>query len=300
MLIGVTLLAFFLLRLSPVDPAEAYIRRTVFNPTPEQIEMARESMGYDRPIYEQYVSWIAGCLRGDFGMSLLTRNPVGADLLRRLPVTLSVVGLSVLWTAALTIPISVLCVRKKNSVFDQITRGVTIVGISVPSFWLAFLFLLLFANSLSWFKVVDPGSFRGLILPSFTISVPVTASMIRMLRAGLLAEMRNDYIFYARARGLSVSRVLWRHALPNALPPIITMFSQFLGGMIAGSAVVESIFSLKGVGSYLLDAIVAYDLAAVNGCVVVIAVIFVLVGAISEFVNAKISPRMAVSGGEHG
>lgn len=103
MLIGVTLLAFFLLRLSPVDPAEAYIRRTVFNPTPEQIEMARESMGYDRPIYEQYVSWIAGCLRGDFGMSLLTRNPVGADLLRRLPVTLSVVGLSVLWTAALTI-----------------------------------------------------------------------------------------------------------------------------------------------------------------------------------------------------
>ena len=299
-LLGVTMLAFLLSRLSSVDPAEAYVRRTVFNATPEQIRAASESMGYDRPIHEQYISWLSGCLRGDFGTSLLTRSPVSQDLAKKLPVTLSVVGLSAVWTALFAVPISLLCVKKKDSLFDRLARGVTIAGISVPSFWLSFILLLLFANHLSWFKVVDPDSFRGLILPSFTVSVPVTALMVRMLRAGLLAEMRNDYVFYARARGLSVSRVLWRHALPNALPPIITMFSQFLGSMIAGSAVVESIFSLKGIGSYLLDAIIAYDIPAINGCVVVIAAIFIAAGFVSEIINARISPRTAAIGGQHG
>ena len=296
---GVTLLAFFLTQLSPIDPAEAYIRRTVTNPTQEQIENTQREMGLDKPIHEQYINWLLGCLRGDFGKSLYTRNSVGADLSKRLPVTLSVVGLSMLWAILLTIPISVHCVRRKGGLFDQIIRSVTIIGISVPGFWLAFLFLLLFAGSFSWFKVVDPDSFRGLILPSLTVAIPVAATMIRMLRAGLLSEMNQDYIFYARARGFSWSRLLWRHALPNALPPVVTLFSQFLGAMIAGSAVVESIFSLKGMGSYLLNAILAYDFTAINGCVVVIAVIFVLCTLISDAVNTRLSPRTA-AGGEHG
>ena len=299
-LFGVTVLAFSLSQLSEVNPAEAYIRRTVVNATPEMLAEASKSMGYDRPIYEQYGRWLVGCLHGDFGMSLLTRTPVGAEIAKRLPVTLSVVGLALLWTVLFTAPISVLCVRMKNKWVDQFVRGITIIGVSIPGFWLAFLFLLLFASHLSWFKVVDPGSLRGLILPSITVSIPVTASMIRLLRTGILEELSQDYVFYARARGLSFQRILWLHALPNALPPMITLLAQYLGGMIAGSAVVESIFSLRGIGSYLLDAILAYDTPAINGCVVIVAVIFVLCTLVAEGINTKLSPSIVAEGGEHG
>jgi peptide/nickel transport system permease protein/nickel transport system permease protein len=147
---------------------------------------------------------------------------------------------------------------------------------------------------------VDSLRFRGFLLPALTIAIPIAASMTRVLRANLLSEMKHDYVFYARARGLSTVRIAWKHMLPNALPPIITMLGQYLGAMVAGSAIVENIFSLKGIGTYLLGAVTTYDLPAISGCVIVVAFIFLVCNTATDVLNTRIAPRIVRTGDAYG
>jgi ABC-type dipeptide/oligopeptide/nickel transport system permease component len=231
-------------------------------------------------------------LRGDFGVSLTSRKPVTADIAEYLPLTLKLSGLSLLLVALLSIPITAACAARKNGVFDHITRGVTIVGLSTPNFWLGFLLLLLFAVIFPVFRVVETGGgLRALFLPALALAIPVASSSIRIFRATVLSEMNKDYAAFARARGLSARRVLWLHIMKNALPSMVTMLCQFFGYMIAGCAVLEKIFSLGGLGNYLADAIVGRDLPAINGCVFVIALIFVAVNTFADIVNSRLAPR---------
>jgi nickel transport system permease protein len=245
-LIGVTLLSFLLSDLSSVDPAEAFARRSMMNPTPEQIEEIRQEMKLGVPLYQQYFNWARNIIKGDLGTSYPARNPVSLDIARKLPVTMQLAGLSLIWIALLLIPISVLSAIKKNSLFDRLTRAVTVLGISIPNFWLGFLLLLVFAVTLPIVKVVDHGSFRSLILALLAFAFPIASSSIRLFRATILSNLNKDYVIHAKARGIGNSRIIWGHVLKNSLPPMITMFCQYLGYMAAGSAVVESIFSLKG------------------------------------------------------
>ncbi|MDR2615053.1 MAG: ABC transporter permease [Oscillospiraceae bacterium] len=293
-LFGVSVLAFALSAISPVDPAEAYARRTSFtNVTPERVEELRVQMGLDKPVHIQYVNWLRGVLKGDFGVSLTSRKPVTADIAAYLPLTLKLSGLSLLLVAALSIPITAVCAARKNGVFDHIARGVTIVGLSTPNFWLGFLLLLIFAVIFPVFRVVETGSgLRALFLPALALAIPIASSSVRIFRATVLSEMNKDYVAFARARGLSERRVLWLHVMKNALPSMITMLCQFFGYMIAGCAVLEKIFSLGGLGNYLVDAIIGRDLPAINGCVFVIALIFVAANTFADMVNARIAPRM--------
>jgi ABC-type dipeptide/oligopeptide/nickel transport system permease component len=297
-LFGVSLLSFSLSAISPVDPAEAFARRTNFTGvTPEKIQEIRIQMGLDKPIHIQYLNWLRGVVNGDLGISLMSRKPVTADIRALLPLTLKLSGLSLLLVALLSIPIAALCAARKNGVFDHITRGVTIVGLSMPNFWLGFLLLLIFAVTFPIFKVVQTGDgLQALFLPAFALAIPIASSSIRIFRATVLAEMNKDYVTFARARGLSSRRVLWLHVMKNALPPMLTMLCQFFGYMIAGCAVLETVFSLNGLGGYMVNAIIGRDLPAINGCVLVIALIFVAVNTLADLINAKIAPRMA--GGE--
>jgi ABC-type dipeptide/oligopeptide/nickel transport system permease component len=202
--------------------------------------------------------------------------------------------LSLLLVAALSIPIAAVCAMRKNGVFDHITRGITIVGLSMPNFWLGFLLLLVFAVMFPVFRVVETGSgLRALFLPALALAIPIASSSIRIFRATVLAEMNKDYVTFARARGLSERRVLWRHVMKNTLPSMVTMLCQFFGYMLAGCAALERIFSLGGLGSYLVDAIIGRDLPAINGCVFVIALVFVAANAAADIVNARLAPRMA-------
>ncbi|MDR2647722.1 MAG: ABC transporter permease [Oscillospiraceae bacterium] len=294
-LFGVSILSFALSAISPIDPAEAYARRTNFlSVTPERIAEIRVQMGLDKPIHIQYMSWLRGVLKGDFGISLTSRKPVTADIAAYLPLTLKLSGLSLLLVAALSIPIAAVCAMRKNGVFDHITRGITIVGLSMPNFWLGFLLLLVFAVMLPVFKVVETGGgLRALFLPALALAIPIASSSIRIFRATILAEMNKDYVAFARARGLSERRVLWMHVLKNALPSMVTMLCQLFGYMLAGCAVLEKIFSLGGLGSYLVDAIIGRDLPAINGCVFVIALIFVAANTFADILNPLIAPRMA-------
>ncbi|WP_306568415.1 ABC transporter permease [Faecalispora jeddahensis] len=295
-LIGVTLLSFFLSNLSSVDPAEAFARRNMLNPNPAQIEELRQEMKLDLPLYQQYFNWIKNSLQGDLGISLITRNPVSLDIAHKLPVTMQLVGLSFFWIVLLSVPISVLSAVKKNSLFDHLTRAVTVLGISVPNFWLGFLLLLMFAVTFPVFRVVDQGSLRSLILPSLALAIPIASSSVRLFRATILSNLNRDYVIYAKARGIGNRQILWGHVLKNSLPPMITMFCQYLGYMVAGSAVVESIFSMKGIGMHLVDAIIGRDLPTINGCVLVIALLFVFFNTLADLINIRLNPRMSGEG----
>ncbi|HML46909.1 MAG TPA: ABC transporter permease [Clostridia bacterium] len=294
-LFGVSILSFALSAISPVDPAEAFARRTLLgSATPEKIEEIRVQMGTDRPMHIQYLNWLRGVVKGDFGTSFMSRKPVTADIAAYLPLTLKLSGLSLLLIALLSAPIAALCAARKDGVFDHIVRGITVVGLSVPNFWLGFLLLLLFAVIFPVFKVVETGSgMRALLLPAFALAIPIASSSIRIFRATVLSEMNKDYVTFAYARGLSARRVLWLHVMKNALPIVLTMLCQYFGYLIAGSAVVETIFSLNGLGRYMANAIIGRDLPAINGCVFVVALIFVAVNALADIVNARIAPRMA-------
>lgn len=293
-LIGVSLLSFFFSSISPVDPAEAYARRTLSRPTAEQVEEIRREMGLDKPFYEQYFSWTAHILQGDFGTSLLTGRPVSTELPGKFSATLHVVLLSMLFTALLTVPLSVVSAARKNGIFDQATRVGTIVGLSLPNFWIGFMLLVLFAVTVPVFKIVDYGNFRSLILPALALAIPMASSAIRVFRSNLIHSYQCDFVTYARSRGLP-ERKITGMALKHALPPMVTMMFQYFGYALAGSAMVEAVFSWPGIGSYLVKAIIGRDLPAINACVLLIAVVFVLVNFAAELINLAIHPAMNAS-----
>lgn len=267
-LVGVSILSFLLIAWSGKDPAEIIAHRGVSNPTPEQIEMIRVEMGLDQPLPVRYIQWLSGMFTGELGTSLTTHQPIVKDLHKYLATTTSLVGMAILWIIVLTVPISLLCARKRNRLFDQVTRGITICGICVPTFWLGFLLLLFFAIHLKWFSVLPSPGWRGFLLPSFALAVPSSCSLIRIMRSSLLAELSSDYVRFAKARGLSANRILVCHILRNALPPVVTIFFQQFGFLIAGGAVIESVFSIKGIGTYLVDSVIAADTIAVSTCTI--------------------------------
>lgn len=291
-LIGVSLLSFLLSNISSVDPAEAIARRIYSNPTQEQIQEIRSEKGLDQPILVQYAKWAGGCIRGDLGLSYQSNQPVRQEIAEKLTATLLLVGMAMLWIVVVTVPLGILSAAKRGRLCDHFIRLITILGISIPAFWLGYLLLTSFAIKIPVFKVVDYGSLRSLILPSLTLAASVFSSSIRMLRATVLENLKKDYAIYALARGLSPIQILWKHVLKNALPPMVTLFFQNIGMMIGGSAIVENVFSWPGLGNYFLSAIINRDLPVITGCVLVLGLIFVVCNAIGEGINLVLNPRM--------
>ena len=289
-LLAVSLLSFLLIAFSGKDPAEAIARRGNVNATAEMIEQVRVEMGLDGNLAQRYLRWMKGLLTGELGMSLTSYRPIAQDIRQYFAVTLRLVGMALGWTLVLMIPISLLCARYKNKLFDQLMRGVTIFGICVPTFWLGFMLLVVFAINLNWFSVVPSPGLKGYLLPSFALAVPVICGMVRMFRASLLAELSCDYVRYAKARGLSPSRILLCHVFRNALPPIVTVFCQYLGSLIAGSAVMEGVFSLEGMGSYLIHSVISADSTTTATCIVIIAVVFILATLVGDILNGLLCP----------
>ena len=289
---GVSILSFLLIALSNTDPAELIARKSSIAATDEMVEKVRVELGLDKPMITRYLKWLGGFFTGDFGMSVYSFRPISEDLADYFPTTFVLVGLSLAWIIVVSIPISLLCARYKNGVFDHVTRGVTLLGICLPTFWLGFLLLLAFAVKLPLFTVLPAPGIKGLLLPSFTLAVPMICAFIRVFRSSLLGELNRDYVIYAKSRGLSPGRIILRHVMRNSLPPIVMLFCQYLGYLIAGSAVVESVFSLSGIGSYLMACVVAADATAVSTCIVIIAAVFVLANLAGDIINRLLCPWM--------
>lgn len=294
-LFGVTVMSFLFVNLSPVDPAEALAQRIYTRPTVEQIMEVRQNIGSDRPLPVQYINWVSNAARGDFGTSLLSKKPVMQSVSGAFGATLKIVLLAMLISTLLLVPASVISAVKKNGIFDRSTHFLGILGISLPNYWIGFLLLIVFAVLFPIFKVSDFGSFKGLILPSVSLAIPIAASEIRVFRSVLIKAYHCDFVTYARARGLPEIKIAKMVTL-YSIPPIVTMTAQNFGFLLAGSATVEAVFSWPGIGSLLIESITGRDLPVINAIVLVVAFIFVAVNFSADLLNIGISPAVRAGG----
>lgn len=288
----ISIISFFLANISSIDSAETIGHHLYGNPSQEQIENIRIEKGLDKPAHIQYIKWLQHALVGDLGISYQTSNPVLSDIKDKLFATVKLVIVSLFFIAVITIPLSLVSAYKKDTLIDKSIQVITILGISVPSFWLGYVLLSIFAIKLPIFKVVEYGNFRSLILPAATLAAPVISSSVKILRTTLLENSEQEYVTYARARGLSYKRILYAHILKNSLPPMITLFFQNIGMMIAGSVIVENVFSWPGLGAYFMSAIINRDTPAITGCMLILGMIFVISNYVSESINHFLNPHI--------
>ena len=292
--LGVTFLVFTMLKLVPGDPAVAILG---IRATPEAVANIREALGLDRPFLVQYLGFLGNLLRGNLGDSLVARQPVLQMVLERMPATLSLVLMSGILGAILTVPPAFVAARHKDRPVDHAIRGTFIFGLAIPSFWLGIILMLVFSLRLHMFPVSGfgntwPDRLHHLFLPSFTVALALSAILIRNLRAGVLEVLRSDYVRTARAKGLAERAVMLRHVMRNALLSTITIFGVNLAFLIGGTVVVETVFSLPGLGAMLVTAIYQRDYPVVQGITLVFAVFIILVNLLVDLTYVALDPRV--------
>ena len=299
-LLGVSVLTFLFLRLIPGD-AIAVRLGTSTALSPEQLAQLRAYFGIDQPLHAQYLAWLGSLLRGDAGYSIRTGQPVAAEIVGRLPVTLELALGAGLVALALGIPLGLVSALRPNSALDLVARGFGLLGLSMPNFWLGTLILLVFARELRWMPntggyvdfLQDPAAnLRFLIFPAVTLGVAMGAVVMRTTRSALLDVLSADYIRTADAKGLSRAVVIHRHALKNGLIVVVTILGIQVGYLLGGAVVVEEVFAVPGVGRLLLNAITQRDYALVQGGVLVVAVLFVLTNTVVDILYGYLDPRI--------
>ena len=289
-LFGVTLLTFFYTSLSPVDAAQALAVRRYTRPTEEQVVQVRHELGLDQPLIKQYTDWLGKAVHGDFGNSYNTGRPIIEELTASMKPTLKLAAMALLFTALLSIPLGVLSAARKGGFADKTVYLFGIVCMSVPNYWIGFMLMIAFAVNIPIFSIMGAENWKDFILPSLAVAVPTAAANIRVFRSSLLDGYNSDFVMYARARGISERKIAGMVSR-YALPPLITLLGQSFGFTIAGSAMIEFVFSIPGVGSMLVTALSARDTVTVNACVLVIAVIFVIVNFLAEIINTVLNPK---------
>ncbi|WP_294489005.1 ABC transporter permease [uncultured Ruminococcus sp.] len=289
-LFGVTLLTFFYTSLSPVDAAQALAVRRFTRPTAEQVTQVRHELGLDQPLAKQYITWLSKAVSGDFGNSYNTGKPIIDELSASMRPTLRLAALALLFTALLSIPLGVWSASGKGGFADKSIYLFGIVCMSVPNYWIGFMLMLAFAVNIPLFSIMGADDLKGFILPVLAVAIPTSAANIRVFRSSLLDGYNSDYVMYARARGISEIKIAGMVSR-YALPPLVTLLGQSFGFTIAGSAMIEFVFSIQGIGSMLVTALGSRDTVTINACVLVIAVIFVAVNFLAEVINAVLDPK---------
>lgn len=284
-LLLVTLLSFLLMRLSPVDPATAYVTRNSAIVTQQQIEEAKVMLGLNRPLAVQYGEWIGRALHGDFGISLGSGRPVADELGKTVPVTMTVVLYAGILMAIGVLAIGALGYLWRGKARGKLLLAFTMVGISVPGFYLGTAFLDVFAVKLGWISVSGNSGLAKYLPVALCLSVLGSCFYGQMLTASLEREMGEDYALYARCRGLSEGRILLKHALPHALVDLLPSFAQMIGLCLANAAIVERVFSLSGLGYLIIDSVVKRDSPVIHGAVLVLALTLILLDTAAELLQ---------------
>jgi len=298
-IIGAWLLTFLLIRLLPGDIVDILMGG---DPQigADVLAKVRESLGLNQPFYLQYWHWIIGMLRGDIGTSLRSGTPVGQRILESLPVTLQLAFMAIVFSCLLAIPLGILSAVKRNSATDVVTRIIGLIGLSFPGFWLATMFLLISSRVFKWtppLTWVSPfqdlwGNLKITLAPAIILAVQPLAVIMRMTRASMLEVLGQDYIRTAAAKGLSDRLVLFRHALKNAIIPVLTVIGIQLGSLIGGSVIIEQIFSLPGVAFYLLSGIYERDYPVVQGTVLFLSIVFIVINLAVDLLYGYVDPRI--------
>lgn len=288
---GVLTLVFLMRVLVPGDPVEIMFFGQ--QSTPEVKALVRHQLGLDRPLYVQYGQYVWGVLHGDLGTSITTQRPVIAEIKSRYPntVVLTVTSLAVAVTIGLTA--GILAAVYKDSLVDTVSMVLALAGLSMPAFWLGLLLIYLFAVNLHWFPVLGSMSPKGMILPSVTLGAIASAVLARIVRSSMLEVLREDYIRTARAKGLNESTTILRHALKNALIPIITIIGLQFGGLLSGAFIIEVVFAWHGIGELAIQALQKRDFPLIQGIILVVSTTYVLVNLVVDLLYAAIDPRIA-------
>jgi ABC-type dipeptide/oligopeptide/nickel transport system permease component len=291
-LFGVATLVFALIHLVPGDPAQAMLGDTA---APEDIEQLRERLGLDRPLLEQYGSYLHGLIRGDLGVSFRYGTPVTHEIATRMPNTALLAAAAVTVALLVALPLGILAAVYRGTGIDHVAMTLALAGIAMPNFWLGPLLAILFAVQLGWLPVSGIGTPQHLVLPATTLGFALAAILARMTRASLLEELRELYVVAARARGLSARRAILRHALRNSLIPVVTILGLQLGAVLTGAIITETIFAWPGIGRLLIQAIGFRDYPLVQGCILLIAVTYVAMNLVTDLAYGFLDPRIRYS-----
>lgn len=287
----VSLVSFALLRISG-DLAAAIAGPEA---TAAQVEAIRIDFGLDQPLPVQYVEWLWGALRFDFGNSFFFRDSVANLIGNRLPVTLTLGALAILFALAVSIPLGVVAAVKQNTWVDRLALTVAVSGQALPSFWFGLILILVFSVNLRWLPVSGSDTWRHFILPAVALGYYATPSIMRLTRTGMLDVLSSDYIRTARAKGLRPNRILFKHALRNAVIPVVAMAAVQFGFMLGGSIIIETIFSLRGIGHLMYESISRKDFPVVQAILLLIALIYVTLIFVADLLNAWLDPRIRVA-----
>jgi len=291
--LGVTVVTFSAMQSAPGDPAEMIaVARYGEDLTQEEIEWVRVTEGLDAPVYIQYLGWLGHILRLDLGKSLITYEDVLEEILTRFPATLVLTISSLILSLLIALPTGIISAIRKNTIVDNACMTGALLGVSMPNFWLGLLLIWLFALSLGLLPSFGYGSIKHLILPTITLGTSMAAITTRLTRSSMLDVLNQDYIVTAKAKGLDEKTILLRHALKNAMLPVITFVGLQLGFLLGGAVIVETIFAWPGIGRLLVDSIYARDFALIQGCVLFIAVIFALSNLAVDILYAYLDPRI--------
>lgn len=288
-LLGVATLVFSLIHLIPGDPAQAMLGEAA---SQEDVAELRRRLGLDRPLAEQYTTFLGGLARADLGTSLRTSQPVTTMIVERLPATFELAAAAMVFAIALAIPLGIAAAVWRGTSVDHSAMTLALLGISIPNFWLGPLLAIIFAVELGWLPVSGRGTPAHLILPAISLGAALAAILARMTRATLLEELREQYVEAARARGVSRVRSVVRHAFRNSLIPVVTLIGLQFGAVLTGAVITETIFAWPGIGRLLIQSISFRDYPLVQGCILLIAVTYVGMNLLTDLVYGVLDPRI--------
>ena len=292
-LMGISFFTFGLTYLSPGDPAEIMLTECGNVPTPELLEKTRAELGLDKPFLVQYGTWLKGVMTGDMGTSYSMKVPVVDKLVSCFWPTLELALASLVIMVLISVPLGILSAVYRNKWVDYLVRALTFLGVSVPNFWIGLILLSIFGVTLRWVTVSGGSTdFKSLLLPAVTLAIAMSAKYTRQVRIAVLEELNQDYVTGARMRGIRERTILWKHVLPNAMLPLVTLLGLSLGSLLGGTAVVEIIYNWPGMGSMAVKAISCRDYPLVQGYVLWIALLYMGINLLVDLSYTRLDPRL--------
>lgn len=292
--VGVSVLVFMMVHLMPGDPVQIMLQSSP-NVTPELMAKVRNQLGLDLPLHRQYLNYAWKALHGDLGKSIWTGQTVLWEIQQQMPRTIDLTFWSMTTAISIGVVMGTLAAVKRNSWFDSLIMGISQLGVSMPLFWSALLLIFLFSLNLGWLPATGVGGWKRLILPTLALATNYSAVIARMVRSSLLEVMSLDYVRVARAKGLQEYRVVIRHALRNALIPVVTIVGLQFGNLLGGTVVIEQVFSRQGIGRLAYTAIVAKDFPIVQGVVLIMAIVYVFLNVAVDLSYGLLDPRIRYS-----
>ena len=292
LLVGITFLSFLLTYYSPGDPASIALKKSGMMVSEEALQVKRKEMGLDQPMLVQYAAWLKNVAKGNLGTSYKTGRPVLEEFKKTIPATMLLTLVSMLLTILISTPLGILCAKYKDGLIDNLMRAITYVFASIPSFFLALIMMYFFSLKLGWFPVIGNLSLKGIVMPALVLSLTLSAWYIRQVRSIVLQELDRGYVMGLQSRGIPEWKILSGHVLKNCMFPLVTLFGISFGVMLGGSTIVETIFSWPGIGKLAVTSISARDYPVIQAYVVWMAVIYLIINTLVEWISQIMDPRI--------